>query len=231
MRSTHLYMCLPEPGDAVVIGFPTSERFMPVSVRRFGSLLLFVASAALLTACGGGNRVCSDTAAPYLQARNNAPLQIPQGMSEPDRSGAMAIPDVKPAARTTERTGCLDEPPSYFRSAGTMARSADEVVASWAQAWSSREADAVIELYSKDFRPPTDTANRTLWLQQRHEQVATGPLPDSRLESLRVVPDGDDRQVASFVHRFGTNALRKELVLVREAGSWRIIEEKVSDVK
>jgi hypothetical protein len=35
----------------------------------------------------------------------------------------------------------------------------------------------------------------------------------------------------TFVQRFATNSLRKELVLVREAGSWRIASEKVVELK
>lgn len=204
---------------------------MPVQYRRLVSLLL-VSTMALLTACGGSNGVCEEKREPYEAARNNAPLRIPSGLSEPDRSGAMPIPDSKPPAQPRgERARCLDEPPSYFRSAGTVARSPEEVIASWAQAWASREADAVIELYSASFTPPTDTAGRAAWLEQRREQVATGPIPDSMVENMRVEPDGQDRRVATFVQRFGTNSLRKELTLVREAGSWRIVAERVIDVK
>jgi hypothetical protein len=51
------------------------------------------------------------------------------------------------------------------------------------------------------------------------------------VEDLTVVPDGSDRRVATFVQNFGTNSLRKELVVIRESGSWRILEERVSAVK
>jgi len=89
----------------------------------------------------------------------------------------------------------------------------------------------VIALYSSSFVAPTDSAGSAAWLEQRREQVATGPVPDSMIEGLRVEPDGADRRIATFVQKFGTNSLRKELVLVREAGSWRIVAEKVSEVK
>ena len=51
------------------------------------------------------------------------------------------------------------------------------------------------------------------------------------VEDLEIEPAGSDRRIARFVQNFGTNSLRKELVLVREAGSWRIVEERVSAVK
>ena len=51
------------------------------------------------------------------------------------------------------------------------------------------------------------------------------------IEGLSIEPDGADRRIARFVQKFGANSLRKELVLVREGGSWRIVEEKVVTVK
>lgn len=195
---------------------------------------LFVCGLALapvLTGCGGGKeQVCPERNEPYLASRNNPVLKVPDGMSQPNRAEALTIPEVKPAAHAG-RTACLDEPPSYFRSAGTTARSPEEVVASWAQAWANRESDAVIALYSANFTAPTESAGSSAWLEQRREQVATGPVPDSMLEGLRVEPDGADRRVVTFVQKFGANTLRKELILVREGGSWRIVAEKVAEVK
>jgi hypothetical protein len=193
--------------------------------------LVTVIAVPMLAACGGKERVCSDETAPYVGARNNAPLQVPEGLSLPSRSGALTIPDVGQDVQKSERTGCLDEPPSYFRSAGTVARTPEEVVASWAQAWSTRDAEGVIALYSAKFQAPTDASSAAAWLEQRREQVAVGPVPDAALEELQVIPDGADRRIVRFVQKFGANSLRKELVLVREGISWRIIEEKVSAVK
>jgi hypothetical protein len=192
--------------------------------------LTCLAVAPLLAACGGSTPECTDPDEPYLAARNNAQLKVPDGLTQPNRAEALTIPDVKPPAHG-ESGSCLDEPPSYFRSSGTTARSPEEVVASWAQAWANREADAVIALYSTTFAPPTDSAGSSAWLEQRREQVATGPVPDSSVERLRVEPDGSDRRIVTFVQKFGGNSLRKELVLVREAGSWRIASEKVAEVK
>jgi hypothetical protein len=168
---------------------------------------------------------------PYRQAQEHAPLKVPGDLTAPNRSEALTIPDAQPTAATAERSSCLDEPPSYFRSAGTVARSPEEVVASWGQAWANREADAVVALYSTKFQAPTDAGTSAAWLEQRREQVATGPVPDPMVEDLEVEPDGADRRIARFVQNFGANSLRKELILIREAGSWRILEERVSEVK
>jgi hypothetical protein len=202
---------------------------MPVVTRRFEMVVIGLSALPMLAACGGNKLNCDNTQEPYLAARTNQPLRIPDGLSKPDAAGAMVIPEVK--ATDNSGSGCLAEPPSYFRSAGTVARSPEEVVASWAQAWAYREADAVIALYSSNFVPPTDAAGGTPWLEQRREQVATGPVPDSMIENLKIDQIGADRRVVTFVQKFGANSLRKELTLVREASSWRIVAEKVLEVK
>lgn len=203
---------------------------LPASTRRLTlccSLLL-----PLLAACGGSTeRVCAERNEPYMASRDNPLLRVPDGMSQPNRSEALTIPATKPASRSSGSTNCLDDPPSYFRASGINARSPEEVVASWAQAWANREADAVVALYSSSFTAPTDSAGSTAWLEQRREQVATGPVPDGIVEGMRVEPDGSERRIVSFVQKFGTNSLRKELILVREGGSWRIVAEKVAEVK
>lgn len=200
----------------------------PSPFARLASILLMTLA---LAACGGADKTCEDSNEPYLAAANNAPLRVPEGMSQPDRSAALEVPPPPAQAANRAGSGCLAEPPSYFRSSGTVARSPEEVVASWAQAWANREAEGVLALYSSKFVAPTDSAGSAAWLDQRREQVAVGPLPDSRVEGLRVETEGGDRRKATFTQRFGTNVVHKEIVLVREAGSWRIAEEKVVEVK
>ena len=210
-------------GYGSLMNFPVS---FPCALRKLR--WLFALSLASLAACGGSGPKCVDSDEPYLGARSNAPLRVPDGMTQPNRSEALAIPAAKDGKSAGSSTSCLDAPPSYFRSTGTVARSPEEVVASWAQAWANREEEAVVALYSTQFVAPTDSAGAKAWLEQRREQVATGPVPDSMVQELKVEPDGADRRVVSFVQRFGANALRKQLVMVRESGSWRIVEEKVT---
>ena len=179
------------------------------------SALLFVrtkllvtgaAAALLLAGCGGSDQVCETRDESYATARNNEPLRVPQGMSTPNRSEALSIPDVNAPTNASERTSCLDEPPSYFRSAGTVARSPEEVIASWAQAWANREADAVVALYSTAFQAADGRRRQRAWLEQRREQVATGPTPDAMVEGLTVEPDG-----ARSAHREVRAEVRREL--------------------
>jgi hypothetical protein len=205
---------------------------MPVVKRRVELILTCLLGLPFVHGCGGSESTCREANEPYTRAQSADPLRVPEGMTRPEVTGGMTIPASKPGEdRSMERAGCLAEPPSYFRSAGTVARTPEEVVATWAQAWASREADAVIALYSTTFKSPTQTSTPKEWLDQRREQVTSGPVPDRMIEKLKITPEGADVRLASFVQRFGANSLLKELVLVREAGSWRIAEEKVSEAK
>ena len=132
---------------------------MLLSNRRLAGVFLTTLTLSVLAACGGSERNCVEDDEPYLAARSEASLRIPEGLTSPDRSASLTIPNA-PAAANPSGSGCLAEPPSYFRSSGTVARSPEEVVASWAQAWAAREGDAVIALYSSTFVAPTDAVGR-----------------------------------------------------------------------
>jgi len=124
---------------------------------------------------------------------------------------------------------CLDEPPSYFGESGAVAGSAEEAISVWAAAWAARDATSVRSMYSARFEAPGQAATAE-WLEQRAEQVASGPLPAPQLDDVEIATIGADQRVARFVQRFGDNAVRKEVVVVREGATWRIVSERVIEV-
>jgi hypothetical protein len=138
-------------------------------------------------------------------------------------------PPVQTAAArgSSDPKHCLDGPPSYFSGSGTPSAAPEEVVAAWGQAWASKDVAGVMATYSKGFLAPT-SAGSEQWLEQRREEVGTGAAPNARLEDLKVIAQ-DERRVVTFVQRFGTHAVRKELTLVKENGIWRILTEQAVD--
>jgi hypothetical protein len=51
----------------------------------------------------------------YLESRSLPPLVIPEGLSPPDRSDELVIPDGARASTNADPDGqCLDLPPDYF---------------------------------------------------------------------------------------------------------------------
>ena len=102
---------------------------------------------------------------------------------------------------------------------------ADEVVRAWAAAWAAGQPDAVVEMYSENFQAAGEGGSAA-FLEQRRQQVATGRSPAATLEDVTVAADGPDRRIVTFLQRFGEGAVRKEMTLAREGGTWRIVAER-----
>lgn len=192
----------------------------------FGVLLL----GAGLSACKSSPKVadCNDRKAGYLRAQDHALLQIPDGLEPPDRRNALTIP-TETVAQNAKST-CSDSAPSYFGTAGRIAASPEETVADWAQAWADRNVDAVIAMYSSKFGSDTPDSSGTAVLDQRRAEVANGPAVSARVKNLKITQADEDRRVARFTQQFGSNAVQKELTLIREGGVWKITSEKVVTV-
>lgn len=230
--------------------------------RRLSAILRpGIAGLAVLTfaACSSDSPTCEDMKGDYRLAKDAPALSIPEGMASPDRSAALVVPPVSKASSSGRGT-CLESPPSYFGTSGRIAITPEQIITSWAQDWADRNADAVLTLYSENFVAPAESG-RGPWLDERREQIVRGPVPDAKLEDLKVRDEGnkrptiksrivkvvnralwwrrqkqdardevDNRRIVSFTQHFGDHALRKELTLVREGGSWRIVSERVLDV-
>ncbi len=157
----------------------------------------------------------------------NAPLDAPNLEMAPRCVGRDALGD-RPA-KLEPQPRCLDEPPKFFARQGAAADSAEEAVRLWAWAWASRKADTVVQMYSADFQA-TGEGGAAAFIEQRRQQVETGRAPEPKLEDVTVTASGADRRVVTFVQRFGEGAVRKEMVLVREGGLWRIVSERTLEV-
>ncbi len=205
---------------------------MPLSPLRTGAAVLLL----LLAGCHS-NPAC-DPEAEYTQAVDRPRLQLPGTLAQSERMAPLVIPPQQTeGVKLDPAPHCLDEPPSYYtRKASTAAAgaagastlamdSAEDVVRVWAAAWSEQNAPAVLKLYSPSFQPPGVTGTAE-FLDQRREEVTTGPAPAAKVDDIRVTAQSADRRTVTFVQRFGGNHVRKELVLVREGGNWRIVSEK-----
>lgn len=204
------------------------------TLRRFAGLP-YALCALLLTGCGLTS-VCSNENQPYLEARELPPLRVPAGMDAPNKTTGFNIPPLQaetPRPQTARLAGsrrCIDEAPSYFGTALSPLSSPEEIVAMWAQAWSERNTDLMMAAYSEQFEAPEGT-DSAAWLEQRREQVATGPVPRAGVQGLRVGQSDGDRRIVTFAQRFDSNTIRRELTFVRENAFWRIIAERVIDLE
>lgn len=197
------------------------------------AVALLGCALALLAGCSTTSKSCGGNQ-DYVTARERPPLEMPEGISGSERVGGskMVIPQASPTPdKLDPAPKCLDEPPGFFKKAapGAAAGSAEEAVNVWAYAWSGRKADQVASFYSPSFQP-AEGGGAAAFLEQRRQQVATGQAPNARLEQFNALAKGDDRQVVTFVQRFGDKAERKELTLVRETAGWRIVAERTLEV-
>lgn len=180
--------------------------------------LIFLAGCGTTRPCGGDDE--------YLAAVDRPPLRVPADLTASERVSPLVIPAVAPnPARLDPAPRCLDQPPGYFKRVASAGAAPEDVVRAWAAAWADRKPEAVVQFYSNSFQAP-GAAGAAAFLEQRGQEVASGPAPSPRLEDVIVDTVDEDGRVVSFVQRFGQEAVRRVLTLAREGQSWRIVAER-----
>jgi hypothetical protein len=166
-----------------------------------------------------------------MHAVDRPRLQLPGTLSQSERMAPLVIPPTQAEVQKLDpQPHCIDEPPSYYArktaaaGAGVTADSAENVVRSWATNWAERNAEGVLKLYSPSFQAP-GVAGSAEFLDQRREQVTSGPEASAKLDDIQVQAHSADRRTVTFVQKVGGDRVRKQLVLVREGGNWRIVSE------
>lgn len=187
-------------------------------------LLLSALSLLVLAGCGTTNSCGGDEE--YLKAQERPRLNLPPGVMGSERITPIVIPPVAPdPVQLDPKPRCLDYPPQFFARAPAGPGSAEAAVRAWGAAWAERKPDLVMQAYAPSFQAPGQ-AGSAAFLSEREEQVATGSAPSPVLEDLVVSKDGDNRRVVTFVQSFGDQKVRRELTLVRDGQSWRIVSER-----
>lgn len=220
-----------------------SKLQLPIAKQaRTGLRVLAVLStlSTLGLAGCGLTPTCGETNEPYRDARSIPALKVPAGLDAPAHTGGMNVPAAAQAPAPAGSTAavapspgagkCLDEAPSYFGGAISPLSLPEEIVAIWAEAWSERNTERMMAAYSPTFAAP-EGITRDAWLEQRREQVATGPVPTAGVQGLKMTQPTPERRVATFAQRFGNNTIRRELTFAREGGFWRIVQERVLEVE
>ncbi len=104
-------------------------------------------------------------------------------------------------------------------------------IEAWAASWSAQDVDAYLSFYAADFQVP-DQTSRQAWEAQRRQRLLAPRLIAVALKDIEVELAGPDAAVARFVQTYASpgygDRVSKSLVMVREAGQWRIREERSS---
>jgi hypothetical protein len=106
---------------------------------------------------------------------------------------------------------------------------ARELVDAWAKAWSARDVDRYIGFYATGFIPDKG-ADRSTWESGRRKRLAAQKVIQVAVRDVQVEMQGADRATVRFVQDYSADTYRematpKKLLLVREAGGWRIVAE------
>lgn len=193
-------------------------RFTKLRLIPLAMLLLSLAGCGTTRSCGGNDE--------YLTAVDRPSLRVPAELAASERVAPLAIPPVAAnPGKLDPAPRCLDEPPGYFKRVATPSGSPEAVVQAWATAWAERKPDAVALLYSRSFEAPGG-GGASAFIEDRRQQVASGPAPSARLEDVVVDAVDDDARVVSFVQRFGQEGVQRVLTLAREGQHWRIVAER-----
>ncbi|MGV3742297.1 MAG: TolC family outer membrane protein [Burkholderiaceae bacterium] len=106
-----------------------------------------------------------------------------------------------------------------------------EVLQGWAAAWSARDARTYLSYYSKDFETPPGQSRRA-WEAQRKRMLSARQRIDVKVETPAVRIDGNTATV-SFRQAYASDSHQetgdKTLVLSRQDGAWKIIEERAGN--
>jgi uncharacterized lipoprotein len=186
--------------------------------------LLSAFSLLALAGCGTTNSCGGDEA--YLEAQERPRLNLPPGVMGNERITPIVIPPPAPdPVKLDPQPRCLDYPPQYFARPPAAPGTPEAAVRAWGAAWAERKPDVVMQAYAPSFQAPGQGGSAA-FLSEREEQVATGTAPSPALQDLVVTKDGDSRRVVTFVQVFGDQKVHRELTLVRDGQSWRIVSER-----
>lgn len=146
---------------------------------------------------------------------------------------AVAKADSKPAMVYQAKSAQADkktEPVANGAAAadGTGLREASAVLQAWAKAWSAKNADEYIGFYSDTYSPPG--MSRRQWVAQRRTRIGRPKWIRVELHNIKLAAADGQRLRIRLEQAYAadnySDVTRKEFVLQKTAGQWRIIKER-----
>jgi len=170
--------------------------------------------------------------------RSNAAAQTKLAMIKDLFTGSV-VPgkggrDTTESAAASATTSAGAEKPTAAKPAAGTGADTDAVLAAvngWAQAWSSKNADAYLAYYAPDFQVPGGEA-RANWEATRRDRIIKPKLIQVTVGSPRVSFDATGRAVVKFRQGYKSDALNtsgaKILTLVKNNDRWQIVQERMN---
>ncbi len=191
-------------------------------------LALLIPLLAALTACASGQE-CGAINRAGEGGGESPGINVPSGMSAPDSSRSIRVPEGSGSGAVPARNDCLERPPSYFSRRSVAPDSPEALIYQWADAWSDKDLETFFSLYADSFDPPTQSLAE--WRHKRTNQISDPEPARIAIDNLSLSRRAEGRVMVSFVQRFETPsmnyAISREVSLVRLGEKWYIDNERV----
>jgi ketosteroid isomerase-like protein len=176
-----------------------------------------------------GSRPTPAVAAPAATVVAKAPAPAaPTAPSAPPAPAARPAPAAaasNPAAPATAPGAS----PSPAAASTTVARDVEAALNAWATAWSSKDINAYLGAYGRDFDPPGNLT-RKAWEDERRARIVGKSRISVRLSDVAVSVNGG-KAVARFKQAYSADSLnvssRKTVELQKVGERWLIVRENV----
>lgn len=169
-------------------------------------------------------KVAAPTPAPAVQPRAAAPAPAP--------SPAPVTPPVAIAKPQQQQPQPQVQPakPAEVKPIPENNVEQEDVLAAvhgWARAWSSQDVKSYLNFYGSDFKTPKGQS-RKVWEQDRRARIAGKGRIQVKVEAPQVAVSGNTATVKfrqAYVSDRLTSNTRKTLVLAKQGGKWKIMQE------
>ena len=154
----------------------------------------------------------------------------PTAVTLRDTTEAGTVEEAEPGASPTQNDPSDPEDPNPGdRRSPKAADEIESAVFAWAEAWTSQDPTAYIELYAPDYSPVG--LDRGNWERQRRARIIAPERLEVSISDLKIEVVGPERAIARFHQLYATDdktlAARKVLELERSSGGWRIVGERL----
>jgi len=162
----------------------------------------------------------------------------PTGAGTPPAAVVSAGPSKAPAVVAALETKPVpanpaEKPAPQAAVAKPSANEILETVNAWAKAWASKDVDAYLAFYAKDFQTPRGEA-RADWEKTRRQRVSAPKSINVTVDGPKVSLSGDGQARVTFRQGYSSDVLKgayatKTLVLAKFDGRWLIRQERIGN--
>ncbi|MFZ6779499.1 L,D-transpeptidase Cds6 family protein [Undibacterium sp. Ji83W] len=148
----------------------------------------------------------------------------------PAKASAAVVAATKPEAETAKPEPKSKPAPAAVATAASDKTEEDvlKAVENWAKAWSSKDTNAYLGHYAKDFQTPKGESYKA-WAEERRNRIEGKGRINVKIESAKIDVDGNTATV-KFRQIYTSDQLtansRKTLHMVKQDGKWQIKQER-----